>query len=92
MTSTDPLANLARIDQLLLLAAAADGVLVANDRTLGRRARSLGARWLRSADLLVLLAATGSCSRQEVRDGIESLWSAGRITESLRDEYLERLR
>jgi hypothetical protein len=83
--------NAPTIDQAVLEAATADGILVANDRTLGRRARSMGARWLRSADLLVLLASRRSCSRQEARNGVESLWSAGRITESLRDEYLERL-
>ena len=79
------------IDQAVLQAAVADGVLLANDLTLGRRARSLGARWLRSADLLVLLSAAGRCTHEEARNGIESLWSAGRITDSLRDEYLERI-
>ena len=64
---------------------------MANDLTLGRRARSLGARWIRSADLLVILTEAQRCTRDEARSGIESLWSAGRITERLRDEYLERL-
>lgn len=79
------------VDQAVLLAAVADGVLLANDLTLGRRARSLGARWLRTADLLVMLVEAGSLSPDDARNGIESLRSAGRITDSLRDEYLERL-
>lgn len=83
--------NAPAVDQAVLQAAVADGVLLANDLTLGRRARSLGARWLRSADLLVLLAEAGWCTLDEARNGIESLASAGRITGSLRDEYLERL-
>jgi hypothetical protein len=90
-TPRDPSPDAPTIDQAVLEAAVADGILVANDRTLGRRARSLGARWLRSADLLVLLATRRSCSREEARNGVESLWAAGRITESLRDEYLGRL-
>jgi hypothetical protein len=83
--------NAPTVDLAVLRAAAADGVLVANDLTLGRRARSLGARWLRSADLLVLLLEAGLATPEEARGGIDSLWSAGRITDSLRDEYLERM-
>ncbi len=79
------------VDQAVLQAALADGVLLANDLTLGRRARNLGARWLRTADLVLLLRHAGWCTRDEARVGIESLWSAGRITESLRDEYMEAI-
>lgn len=79
------------VDQAVLQAAVADGILLANDLTLGRRARNLGARWLRTADLVMLLVHAGWCTPDEARASIESLWSAGRITDSLRDEYLERL-
>jgi hypothetical protein len=79
------------VDQAVLQAAAADGTLLANDLTLGRRARNLGARWLRTADFIVLLRHTGACTLEEARSSVESLWSAGRITESLRNDYLEVL-
>jgi rRNA-processing protein FCF1 len=79
-------------DEAVLLAAADDGVLACNDVTLGRRARNMGARWVRTADLLLLLVRSGSASEQEARGGVEALFNAGRITETLRDEYLEVLR
>jgi hypothetical protein len=79
------------VDEVVLQAAVIDGTLLANDLALGRRARNLGARWLRSADLIVLLAATGRAHLEEARAGIQALWSAGRITEALRDDYLRRL-
>ncbi len=79
------------VDEAVLLAARDDGILVCNDVTLGRRARNLGARWIRTADLLVLQLRSGSWSEQEAVDGIEALLAAGRISEQLRDEYLETL-
>ena len=79
------------VDQAVLSAALEDGVLVSNDLTLGRRARNLGARWVRTADLLVLLARTGTWSNGEAASGIEALFSAGRITEQMRDDYREAL-
>lgn len=75
------------VDQAVLVAALKDGALLANDLTLGRRARNLGARWLRTADLVLLLQRAGRSTPEEARSGIESLWSAGRISGSLRDEY-----
>lgn len=77
------------VDQAVLEAALADGALLANDLTLGRRARNLGARWLRTADLVLLLYRAERRSRDEACHGIESLWSAGHISESLRHDYLE---
>jgi hypothetical protein len=79
------------VDDAVVLAAAADGALACNDVTLGRRARNLGARWLRTADLVVLARRCGVAGPAEARAGIESLFSAGRITAQLRTEYLEVL-
>ena len=42
------------VDEAVLVAARDDGILLCNDLTLGRRARNVGARWIRTADLLVL--------------------------------------
>lgn len=79
------------VDDAVVLAAAADGALACNDMTLGRRARNLGARWLRTADLLVLLERSGAANPTESTAGIEALYHAGRITDHLRVEYLEVL-
>ncbi|MGI8983452.1 MAG: hypothetical protein ACR2HM_02780 [Acidimicrobiales bacterium] len=79
------------VDDAVVLAAADHGALACNDITLGRRARNLGARWLRTADLLVLLRRPGAATSAETRAGIESLYRSGRITDDLRLEYLEVL-
>lgn len=79
------------VDDAVALAAAVDGALACNDMTLGRRARNLGARWLRTADLLVLLARSGRTTSAEAIAGIDALHGAGRITDDLRAEYLEVL-
>lgn len=81
----------ATVDDAVVLAAAQDGALACNDVTLGRRARNLGARWLRTADLLLLLHRSGAATAGEAGAGIEALFSAGRITEQLHREYLEAL-
>lgn len=80
------------IDEAVLLAAADDGALACNDLTLGRRARNLGARWVRTADLLVLLARSGATAHAEAASGVHALYSAGRISLQMRDDYLEVLR
>ncbi len=80
------------VDEAVLRAAVGERVLLTNDLTLGRRARNLGVRWLRTADLFVLLHRTNVCTSSEAQSGIDALWSAGRITAALRDEYLEVLR
>ncbi|MEO6121365.1 MAG: hypothetical protein ABIW46_08310 [Acidimicrobiales bacterium] len=79
------------VDDAVVLAAADFGALACNDITLGRRARNLGARWLRTADLLVMVWRTGRATVGETRSGIESLYRAGRITDDLRLEYVEAL-
>ena len=75
----------------MVLAAVHDGTLVCNDMTLGRRARNLGTRWLRTADLVILLQRSGAASRLEARSAIDALVSAGRMTADLGAEYLEEL-
>jgi len=84
-----PVAN--TVDEAVLLAALDDGTLACNDATLGRRARNLGVRWIRTADLLVLLARSGAATTVEAVGGIDALFNAGRISDAMRDEYREAL-
>lgn len=84
--------GLASADAAVLEAARGVGTLVANDLALGRRARNLGVRWLRTADLVVLLAATGAMREDDARDAITSLADAGRLSPDLAGAYLEDLR
>lgn len=79
------------VDAAVLDAARGVGVLVANDLALGRRARNLGVRWLRTADLVVLLVATGALANDEGRRAILALLDSGRITAELSESYLEEL-
>ncbi len=79
------------VDEAVLLAAVDDGILACNDLTLGRRARNLGARWVRTADLLVILVRSGAVAITEAASGIEALFNAGRISQAMRDDYLEVL-
>jgi rRNA-processing protein FCF1 len=79
------------VDEAVLLAAVSDGALACNDLTLGRRARNIGVRWIRTADLLVLLVRSGEMTITEAEGGLEALMHAGRISEAFRDEYLEVL-
>jgi hypothetical protein len=74
-------------DEAVLLAAIEIGTLVANDVALGRRARSLGVLWLRSADLIVLAVRKGTVGVVEGRRAIQSLLASGRITSELADAY-----
>jgi len=78
-------------DAAVLTAAREVGTLVANDLALGRRARNLGVRWLRTADLVVLGVRTSVISDGEARDAIVALRDAGRLTPELAVEYLEVL-
>jgi rRNA-processing protein FCF1 len=79
------------VDEAVLLAAIDDGALACNDATLGRRARNFGVRWVRTADLLVLLVRSGAAPTLDAAAGIEALFNASRISETMRDEYLEAL-
>ncbi len=78
-------------DAQVLDAARDAGTLVANDLALGRRAKNLGIRWLRTADLVVLAARTSSVPTDEARQAIVALESAGRITADLASQYLAEL-
>lgn len=78
-------------DAEVLNAAQESGVLVANDLALGRRAHNLGVKWLRTADLVLLLVETKAMTSREAREAISALTAAGRLTEELSAEYLEEL-
>jgi hypothetical protein len=67
------------------------GALVANDLTLGRRARNLGVSWIRTVDLFVLAAHAQTLPAVEAVDGVLALRNCGRITAELADHYLEVL-
>lgn len=79
------------VDAQVLAATGAGATLVANDATLGRRSRNAGARWLRTADLVVLLAALGAIEGGEADSGIVALADAGRITPELAEAYRKDL-
>ena len=82
----------ATVDEKVVSAAMAVGVVAANDQALGRRAVNRGARWLRTVDLVLLAHRTGRLGATDCRTAVAALHSAGRIGVSLRDEYLEALR
>ena len=79
------------VDDRVLAAAAQVGVLAANDLALGRRATNQGARWLRTADLVLLGHRTGTVGSVECRAAIGALHHAGRITDDIRDRCWEAL-
>ena len=68
------------------------GVLIANDLALGRRARSLGVTWVRTADLILLSVKKGSMSAAHGVEGLHALEASGRIASELADSYREQLR
>jgi hypothetical protein len=80
------------VDEIVVRAARSSGTLVTNDRALGRRARNLGARWLRTADLVALCVRGGKMTVGEGRAAIGALLRAGRLDERLAQEYLGELR
>ena|SRR5438552_1517651 len=79
------------VDARVLDAAKDIGVLIANDLALGRRARSLGVAWIRSADVILLAVRSGSVSSREGLDGLRALEDTGRITSELAEAYREQL-
>jgi predicted nucleic acid-binding protein len=78
-------------DAAVLSTARGVGTLVANDLALGRRARNLGVRWLRTADLVVLAYRTSAIPADEGRAAIAALRDAGRLSPELASEYLQEL-
>lgn len=81
-----------RADARVLEGAKRTGVLIANDLALGRRARSLGAVWIRTADLIIVGVTEGSMSSAEGVEGLRALEASGRITTELADTYRELLK
>lgn len=79
------------VDHVVLVASQLHGALLTNDIALGRRAANHGVRWLRTADLVVLCVRTDHLDTGQGVAAIKALHSAGRITDALRDDYLEEL-
>lgn len=79
------------VDEAVLATAVARGTLVANDLALGRRAANLGARWLRTADLVLLCVRTGSLHPTGGRAALTALHASGRLTQALLISYLEEI-
>jgi rRNA-processing protein FCF1 len=79
------------VDSRVLDVAQDVGVLVANDLALGRRARSIGVTWIRTADLIVLAVRSRSMSSADGVAGLRALEETGRISRELADEYREHL-
>lgn len=79
------------VDTVVVEAAAKVGLLISNDRALGRRARNLGAHWLRTADVVVLLQERRTIDAVEARAAIVALRDAKRISEGLADTYLDQI-
>jgi rRNA-processing protein FCF1 len=82
----------ATADARVLEAAQAIGLLVANDLALGRRARSLGVAWIRTADLILIAVKNGSVSMLDGGRALSALVASGRVTPELADAYREQLR
>lgn len=79
------------VDDRVLAAAVEVGALAADDLAPGRRATNQGARWLRTADLVLLGDRTGTVGREERRAAIGALHHAGHITDDIRDHCWETL-
>jgi hypothetical protein len=79
------------VDAAVLDAAWQVGTLVTNDLALGRRARSLGVAWLRTADLVVWGVRAGTMTVTQGRRAVDALGAAGRITPELAHDYLTDL-
>jgi len=79
------------VDERVVAAARTVGMVIANDQVVGRRARNGGARWLRTGDVVLLAHRVGRIDAVRARGAIGALFEAGRITEDLRDGYLEAL-
>lgn len=78
-------------DDRVLFAAAEIGVLIANDLALGRRARNLGAGWLRTADMVVWMVRDDRLPASAGTAAIVALRDAGRLTNELAERYLEEI-
>jgi len=81
-----------QVDSRVLDVAQDIGVLIANDLALGRRARSLGVAWIRTADLIAVAVRSGSMSSADGIEALNALEASGRITRELADAYREQLK
>lgn len=76
------------VDARVLHAARDVGGLVSDDLVLGRRARNVGAWWLRTGGLVVLCARTGRLDVADAAAALHALLQAGRVTTELGRHYL----
>lgn len=67
------------------------GLLITNDVALGRRASNLGVGWLRTADLVVVCARLNRITPERALAALQGLFSSGRITKELLDDYRKEL-
>lgn len=79
------------VDAAVLSAAVDVGMLLSSDLALGRRARSAGARWLRTADLVILVHRLGRLDVEQSRAAVDALLHSGRLAPELARTYLEEL-
>lgn len=79
------------VDDAVLQAGRAHGALLTDDLALGRRAANLGARWLRTGDLVVLCVRTARLDTEGAAAALRALHSAGRLTHDLFNAYLKDL-
>lgn len=78
-------------DAGVLEAAVGADALVCDDIALGRRARSLGIRWLRTPDLVLLVVRLGEIDASEGRSSMIALREAGRLDDATARSYLGEL-
>lgn len=83
--------NSSSIDDAVVRAGRRHGVVLSSDQALGRRAVNVGARWLRTADYVVLLVRTSRARLDEGVAALVALHSAGLLTDELYASYREDL-
>lgn len=88
---TDGGSGYASADAAVLAGAEQVGTLICNDLALGRRARNLGVRWLRTADLVIAALQQGTLDSDTARGAVVALRDSGRITGDLAHAYLEEI-
>jgi rRNA-processing protein FCF1 len=78
-------------DDAVVQAAGSVGLLIANDLALGRRARNVGAHWLRTGDIVVLLWRGGHIPRSRAVSAVVALRDAGRMAPALAGRLLDEM-
>lgn len=79
-------------DRAVLEASRRATLLLCNDQALGRRARNIGVRWLRTVDVVRVLHDLGLVSPTEARGAVVALRDALRITPALAREHLKEIK